>query len=323
MTDSPTFQALTRGRLPNIDAVAQVRHSTGPAGRAIDVATFGGLSLRILPDRGLDILNVWFAGVPLAWISKTGEAAPLTELSGFAWSSAFGGGLLTTCGLRNVGMPSEGHGLHGTYSHLPASEIESVIGDDGSVTLRAEILDPARPGPLVVTRTITSAANRAHLTITDETVNLGSEPVDSPLLYHLNFGYPLWSGAAELEIDALETTARDSESERSLESWSRPAALEAGPERVLEHTVQPKDGWGGATILNHEMGISVAIGWRMAELGRLHQWIDPNPGMAVLGIEPANCSTSGRAHDRGEGRLPSMVPGETRSTVLTVEAARL
>ena len=32
------------------------------------------------------------------------------------WRDAWGGGLVTTCGLSNVGAASEGHGLHGTYT---------------------------------------------------------------------------------------------------------------------------------------------------------------------------------------------------------------
>ena len=54
---------------------------------------------------------------------------------------------------------------------------------------------------------------------------------------------------------------------------------------------------------------------------RLWQWIEPTLG--VIGIEPANCSLLGRAHDRAEGRLPELAPGETRDSTLeiAVEAA--
>jgi hypothetical protein len=35
------------------------------------------------------------------------------------------GHLVTTCGLDNVGAPSEGIGLHGTYTFLPARDVVS------------------------------------------------------------------------------------------------------------------------------------------------------------------------------------------------------
>jgi hypothetical protein len=38
--------------------------------------------------------------------------------------------------------------------------------------------------------------------------------------------------------------------------------------------------------------------------------MNPAPGITVLGIEPANCSNGGRAHDRAEGPLPVLAAGE-------------
>lgn len=74
---------------------------------------------------------------------------------------------------------------------------------------------------------------------------------------------------------------------------------------------------------NGLLGVELTLQWRAAELPRLHQWIDPSPGRYVLGIEPANCSTRGRAVDRAEGRLPMLEPGEMRETRLVVEARRV
>jgi hypothetical protein len=54
---------------------------------------------------------------------------------------------------------------------------------------------------------------------------------------------------------------------------------------------------------------------------RLWQWIHPAYG--VLGIEPANCSVLGRAHDRTEGRLPVLEPGEERISELRVDVEAL
>ena len=53
------------------------------------------------------------------------------------------------------------------------------------------------------------------------------------------------------------------------------------------------------------------------------QWVHPAPGLGVLGIEPANCSVLGVAHDRAEGRLPQLEPGEARRTRLQIRARRV
>jgi hypothetical protein len=50
------------------------------------------------------------------------------------------------------------------------------------------------------------------------------------------------------------------------------------------------------------------------------QWVHPSYG--VLGLEPANCSVLGVAHDRSDGRLPELAHGEERRTRLEIRARR-
>ncbi len=327
MTDLPG-SALDDGRLANIDAILHVRSSVvteGPSSgtRAIDIRVDGGIDLRLLPDRGLDIGGAWALGRAISWVSGVGERSPIPNPTGFDWGEAFGGGLMVTCGLRNVGMPSEGHGLHGGYSHQKAT-VESVRRrlSDGTafVEVAARVEDAAATSHLLrLERTIRTYAGRHRLEVEDLTSNLGKTVEAAPILYHFNFGYPLWSGDALLELNTKNTIARDPASEASLSSWDRPPKVEETEERVLEHEVEAEEGWGSARIVNEEMGLAVRIGWRVAELPRLQQWIDPAPGVYALGIEPANCSTSGRAHDRAEGRLPMLERGESRETSLYLE----
>jgi hypothetical protein len=325
------WTALDDGRIANPDVIAQVRSSVVDGGRshgmrAVDVRVWGGVDLRLLPDRGFDLGQAWFRGIPLAWVSAVGETAPLSEPQGMAWNDAFGGGLLTTCGLRNVGMPSEGHGLHGTFSHLAAGDVDvrRFTGDGVAGVVAQAIIDDvgALTHHLRVKRTVRTLAGQGRIDLTDVAVNLGRDPEPAPLLYHLNFGYPLWSGDARLVLPPHDTVARDDASAAALDAWDRPPAVEAAPERVLEHVIEPEDGWGWAGITNQALGIVLTVKWRAAELPRLHQWMHPAPGIAGLGIEPANCSTGGRAHDRAEGRLPVLEPGELRETRLVIEVTR-
>jgi hypothetical protein len=130
----------------------------GPAAgcRALDLRVHDGIDLRLLPDRALDVGAAWYRGAPLAWISPAGEHAPLPAPRDDDWVRAFGGGLVTTCGLRNVGVPSEGHGQHGAISHQRAREVqtESVLLPDGHVALstRATVFEGAALGPLLELR---------------------------------------------------------------------------------------------------------------------------------------------------------------------------
>ncbi len=101
-------------RLGHLDQVALA--SDRPA---IDVRVRHGIELRVHPRRGLDVGAAWFRGIPLAWIGPAGEGGS----DAGDWRAAWGGGLVTTCGLDNVGAASEGVGLHGTYTFLEAREV--------------------------------------------------------------------------------------------------------------------------------------------------------------------------------------------------------
>lgn len=323
--------ARSEGRLPNDDALAFVSRSRIEGGSAdgmevIEVRMWDGFDLRILPDRGLDIAQAWYRGTPLAWVSSVGETSPLQRLEGFDWSRGFGGGLMVTCGLRNVGMPSEGHGLHGTYSHLGADWVTVTRESEGDrlrVTVQGSVTDEHPEGVLRSTRSISTWTGAGLIEISDTLVNLGTTPTATPVLYHFNFGHPLWGPGGRLDLDVTDTIPRDDASRPALGDWFRPPPVRQVPERVLEHIVVVNQGRAEATVANHDLGVGVNISWDVAALPRMHQWIDPSPGMYVLGVEPANCSTAGRAADRAEGRLPMLEPGEIRETALRVRAFEL
>jgi hypothetical protein len=288
-----------------------VTHSVVSAGaaagcRAIDVRVWNGIDLRLLPDRGFDIGEAWFRGTPLAWRSAVGEARPRPHLHGAEWNDAFGGGLVTTCGLRNVGAASEGHPQHGTFSHLPALDVR-VERMDEAVVARARIVDTTAIGHrLEVEREIRTRVGEGRITVRDVTRNLGPETEAAPILYHCNLGPPLWSEGARVEVDSSEAVARD---EGTPPSWDTAPPFEPGaPERVYEHL-----GASHAAVVN--AGIRLGLRW---DLPRLWQWV--HPGYGVLGLEPANCSVLGRAYDREAGRLPTLAPDEERVTSIEITA---
>jgi hypothetical protein len=311
---------MTRGYASAVQSVVADGRAAGC--RAIDLRVFNGIDVRLLPDRGLDAGAAWFAGVPLAWESAVGESAPIPNPRELDWLRAFGGGLMTTCGLRNVGVPSEGVGQHGEFS-MQRAVIETVERNEEALLVHGRIAEVSALGfHLEVERTWSTRIGEPRLELVDVTRNLGPEPEPAPLLYHVNLGPPLWSAGATLALDARSTWPRDAASAPYAEEWSRgPGTVEGAGERVFEHDVAPDSrGWAEARVAN--AGLELAIRWDAAALPRLWQWVHPAPGMGVLGIEPANCSVLGRAHDRAEGRLPVLAPGEERVTRLEIRAYR-
>jgi hypothetical protein len=288
-------------RLGHLDQVALATERP-----AIDAHVLAGIELRIHPDRGLDLGAAWFRGVPIAWIAPSGEGgADSTD-----WRAAWGGGLLTTCGLDNVGEPSEGIGLHGTYTFLPAHDV-ATERSRSQVVVRGTIEDPRG---LRVQRTIRSRVGEGRVELADRTTNVSEQALEAPLLYHVNLGWPLWDVGSRVETDAAEVRPRDEDA--SPHDWSTaPPEPVQQPERVWEHV-----GATHAAVVNEQLGLRVAI---ESDLPRLWQWIDPAPGIYALGIEPANCSVLGRAHDRSEGTLPFLQPGQERNTRIAITAEEM
>jgi Domain of unknown function (DUF4432) len=293
-----------------------VTNGTAAGCRAIDLRVEGGIDLRLLPDRGLDAGDAWYAGVPLDWRSPVGETGNVAN----DWMLSFGGGLMVTCGLRNVGVPSEGHGQHGDYTFQRA-HVEAVERSGDALIVQGTISEVAALGHnLHVARTWRTYAGQGLVQLEDVVTNRGHATEPALQLYHVNLGPRLWAEGASLSIDARATHPRDADAAAFAfaGAWrDAPAVMPDAPERVYEHEVTPgADGWCSATVTHGQLELEVR--WDTATMPRMWQWVHPSYG--VLGLEPANCSVLGVAHDRAEGRLPELAPGEERRTRLEIRA---
>lgn len=285
----------------------------------------GELDLEILPDRGLDLGQLRVAGVPIAWTSPVGF--PLATADG-DWLRAFGGGLLTTCGLLSFGAPStdEGvaHPLHGRHSSLRAEVTRAEVADDAVIVTGTTREVEVFGSHLELRRTITSPIGTRLVRVDDVVVNRGPTPVEPMVLYHLNLGWPLVDEGTVLATSAVRVEPRDAEAERGLDTWSRfPAPRPVYPEQVFHHEL-PEDETIAVTVRSPR-GLALRIDVDTAQFGSLFHWrVAQDGGPVVLGVEPATTPTiRGRADARARGLLRPLAPGGRLELGVGIEVTAL
>ena len=320
MITDPSGNPLTRrellrriGRLEQIAGIEPFVFDDGPARgvRAFRFRTGGGLSFDVLPDRGMDLGFAEYGGTPLAWLSPNGVVAPsFYEPAGEGWLRSFPGGLLVTCGLRNVGFPSERAGeelgLHGRASHIPASRVSYDALWDGEgcvIEATGQIRETSVFGPnLVLRRRISARIGEARVMIEDEVENEGYEPEPLMVLYHINLGWPLLDETSHL-VGPGRTGER--------------------PEPVFYHRpTGGADGMAEARLENPALGLAFSVRFYPEELPEFVQWTMTGEGIYVLGLEPATCRVEGAAAEEAAGRAVVLEPGEIRLHRLEIEVSR-
>ncbi len=302
--------------------------------RILTVRTGSGLEFTVAPDRFMDVIDARFNGASLAWISPAGAVHPAYyEPSGNGWLQTFGGGLLTTCGLTQVGEANQYGGvelgLHGRASTIPAEEVSYAShweGDQLEWIIRGTMREARLFGDVLVChREIRAQWGSSKLRITDTVENQGYERSPLMVLYHCNLGYPLVDAGARVVVNSERVEARDAEAQQGLDAWSHIGPPVAGwREQVFVHSVRPgANGWTSAAIVNpafrHRAGIGLALRWRVAELPYLMQWKMLGEGAYVMGLEPANCHVLGRTAEGAAGRLQYLLPGASQSFALELE----
>lgn len=327
------------GSISQIAGVKEARFTDGyeDGVKAYFLRTGSGLNFTVVPSRGMDISNADWCGRSLGWISPTGEVAPqYYEPEGLRWLRSFGGGLLVTCGLTQVGSPTVDNGqelgLHGRVSNIPAYNISygsEWQGDDYIIWVEGKVREASVFGEnLVLTRRISTKLGADSLTIEDTVENEGYESTPHMILYHCNIGFPVVDGGSELISPTKSVTPRDAGlSTQDYDKFDPPTP--GFSERVYYHDMATgPDGTVTAALINRTIpgGLGFYVKYNKNELPFFTEWKMTGQGIYVVGMEPGNCHPEGRVKEREMGTLQILEPGEVRSYklelgTLTTEAA--
>lgn len=297
----------------------------GKGTEAVDIDNGNGLKFTVLLDKCLDIAGCSFNGINLAYMTNNGIVAPqFYDSHGTEWLRSFAGGLLSTCGITHCGVPGEDAGeqlgLHGRISNCPADNIccEAYWEDDEYIIrIKGRSYETRLHGEnLELRREIKVYTGENKIYIHDEIENKAYQPAPVMMIYHVNFGFPLYNEGSEIFIDSVECIPNDDEAKRMVTQRLTVTKPQHGvPENVYFNHMNKERGYGLATLINRKInsnGLGMYVKFDLEELPYLNQWKMIAEGHYVLGLEPANCKSLGRANERAEGRLTYIVPGETK-----------
>lgn len=319
------------GRMDQLGGVQRFVMREGPeAGQeAFQVRTGAGLSYWVHPSKGMDISLAEFCGIPVSWSASNGNPhSSYYDAEGNNWLRSASGGLLMTCGLSQVGASGQDEygsfGLHGQIHHTPARQTSYYAewhGTDYEMFTRGVLEETSIFGhTLRLTRTIISRLGENRLKIMDTVENVSFKPVPHMMLYHFNFGFPLLMEDTIIVLPESKSTSRDAGMDMSrLHEWQAPDPLFT--EQVYYHEPLEQQEKISVQIISPSFpvndfnssskGLTVELKWDPVTLPRLVQWRMPGAGEHVLGIEPSNCWTKGRAEERKTDSLRMLQPGET------------
>lgn len=324
MTSSPGLfgrsrEEVTR-RIGALDQLARIDRfvdddGSGRGARRLRLVTGGGLEVELHPDRALDLGQVTYRGVPLAWISPVGMVTPaLAESRGHQWLRSFGGGLLATCGLDTFGPPTAVEGVeypqHGRVGVTPALITRTEVADD-QLIVAGTVRQAAVFGEnLVMQRSWSADIGGSTLRLNDTVRNEGLNDAGHMVLYHVNIGWPLLDESATLHIDSREVTPRDEESRSGAGRWHQIEAPQEGyREQVFGHDFRDH-GIVTVAIDNPTLDLRLELAFDSGTLPALQQWKMSGEGHYVMGLEPVNVNTfGGRAGASAAGTVPMLRRG--------------
>ena len=328
-----TNEQFLQRRIGDISQIAGLKRYSFTEGKAkgieaIDVKTGSGLSFTVLPGRGMDIAWAEFKGIPFSYISKTGIVSPqYYESNGFEWLRTFFAGLLTTCGLSNVGGPcNEEHpvlgdrqfGLHGRISNIAADHVsvkEEWKGDDFTMMISGRMRESVLHGEnLVLKRTIKTSLGAKSFFIHDAVENEGLDDHPLMVLYHINIGYPVIDENSRFICNSKEIIPVGNRSKETIDSFSQMhAPVKGESEHLFFHDFKSdKDGMTCCGIINPDLEFGVYLKYSKNQLPNFSQWKMLAEAEYVMGMEPGNCNPVGRVEAKRKGSIEILKAGERK-----------
>ncbi|MEM7231948.1 MAG: aldose 1-epimerase family protein [Planctomycetota bacterium] len=317
-----------------------VRKETLKGGKqdGVDLITIdnGKLKIRVIPTRGMGILDVTSGDVRLGWNSPVKEVVhpkyvDLDTRGGLGWLDGFNEWMVR-CGLEFAGHPGEDSfttntgatatmdlTLHGKIGNIPASSVEILIGEDAPHTIRVRGVVHERLffGPkLELATEISTTPGSDTFRIDDRVTNRGAASQEFEIIYHGNYGRPILGEGSVLHAATKSVAPMNDHAApgvRGYHIYKKPTPGWVEEVYLLEPYSDAK-GMTSIMLQNPKGDVGTSVTWSTSQLPYLTVWKNTTAEADgyVTGLEPGTNYPFNRSVERKAGRLPVLKPGVSR-----------
>ncbi|MBK1876011.1 aldose 1-epimerase family protein [Pelagicoccus mobilis] len=321
----------------------QTRTLHGGTQEGVDVVEInnGKLCFAVLPTRGMGIWKGNCGDVRLGWDSPVKQPVHPSyvnslENGGIGWLRGFNEWIVR-CGLSSMGAPGtdtivDNNGnaleaflpLHGNIANLPAHTVSIEI-TDRELILRGEVDETMLFGPALRLHTeIRTEFGTGKLTILDTVTNLGDNPTEHELLYHVNYGSPVLEQGARFQAPFKQMAPRDPRAAEGVDSYDQyDAPLPGFVEQAYFFELAGKRGSRESlAMLKNATGDQASLlRFSLKDFPCFTLWKNTagSKDGYVTGLEPGTSFPNTRRFERTKGRVITLAGGESRSTKLVIE----
>lgn len=296
----------------------------------------GKLTIRIIPTRGMGILDVKMGNTRLGWNSPVKEVVhpahiDLESRGGLGWLEGFNEWMVR-CGLEFAGHPGTDQfinntgdpatlnlTLHGKIQNIPASEYEIAVDPEPPhrIRVRGTVHESFFYGPkLQLVTEVSTIPGSDTFRIKDQLTNNGASAQEFQLIYHGNYGSSILEEGAMVYAPASTVTPMNDIAAKNIDTWQTYLGPTKGfiEQVYLLEPLADENSSTLALLVNKNMDLATSVRWNVTELPYATIWKNTaaiEDGY-VTGIEPATGFPFNRMVERKYGRVPKIGAGESR-----------
>jgi len=301
----------------------------------------GNLSFAVHPTRGMSIWRGQCGDISLGWDSPVRDPVNpafinTQDRGGIGWLKGFNEWIVR-CGLNSMGAPcqdividSNGNEsevpltLHGNIANIPARSVSIEITDK-AIILKGEVDETMMLGPALRLGTeIRTELGSGQLTIIDTVTNMGDNPAEHELLYHINYGKSILEKGSRMVAPFRQVAPRDPRAAEGIGTFDEYGEPQVGfVEQVYLYELAGKpDSRETIAMLRNAAGNQASLlRYSLKDFPCFTLWKN-TAGKAdgyVTGLEPGTNYPNSRRIEREKGRILTLNGGESRNTELVIE----